>query len=255
MPSFSSPDGHEIHYRVLGQGDPVVLVHGWMVSGAVWDPVTDELVAAGKQLIIPDQRGTGASAKPERGYTLEAYAADLLALIDAAKLDRVALVGHSMGGQITQLAATSLGDRVERLVLVCTVPASGIPLPDPLVELFRDSGGDRAAQTQILQMACKQLDDAGLRALLEIAASVSAECIAEAFDAWTAGGFADRLGAITAKTYVLGTDDPFLPPEFLTQAVVEPIPNAEFVHLPGPGHYPQFESSAATAAKLRELLS
>ena len=106
----------------------------------------------------------------------------------------------------------------------------------------------------ILQMACKQLDDDGLRFLLATGATVANACIAQAFDAWTAGGFADRLPGITCKTYVLGTDDPFLPPEFLQQAVVAPIANAEFVHLPGPGHYPQVERSEATAAKLVELL-
>lgn len=92
------------------------------------------------------------------------------------------------------------------------------------------------------------------RSLLATAATVSDACIAQAFDAWTAGGFADRLSAITCKTHVLGTDDPFLPPEFLKQAVVEPIANATFVHLPGPGHYPATEDPKATAARLRELL-
>ena len=254
MPSFTTPDGLNIHYRTLGQGDPVVLVHGWMVSGDVWDPVVDALIEAGKQLIIPDQRGTGSSGKPTQGYTLEQYAADLLALVDTAGLDRFKLVGHSMGGQIAQLAATQLGDRLESLTLVCTVPASGIPLPDEAKGLFRGCGSNPEAQAAILGMACKQLDDAGRAALLETAATVCDACIAQAFDAWTAGGFADRLGAITCKTYVLGTDDPFLPPDFLKQAVVEPIANAEFVHLPGPGHYPQTESPTATAAQLRELL-
>jgi non-heme chloroperoxidase len=254
MPSFTTSEGLNIHYRSLGKGEPVVLVHGWMVSGDVWDPIVDALVEAGKQLIIPDQRGSGSSGKPAQGYSLEQYASDLLALVDTAGLGRFKLVGHSMGGQIAQLAAAQLGDRLESLTLVCTVPASGIPLPDEAKGLFRSCGSNPEAQTAILGMACKQLDDAGRAALLASAATVSDHCIAQAFDAWTAGGFADRLGAITCKTYVLGTDDPFLPPDFLKQAVVEPIANAEFVHLPGPGHYPQTESPAATAAQLRELL-
>ena len=254
MPSFTTADGQNIHYRVLGQGEPVVLVHGWMMSGAVWDPIVDALVEAGKQLIIPDQRGTGSSGKPAQGYTLEQYASDLIALVDAAGLDRFKLVGHSMGGQIAQLAAAQLGDRVESMTLVCTVPASGIPLPPEAQALFRSSGGNPEAQAAILGMACKLLDDDGRRSLLGDAATVSNVCIAQAFDSWMTGGFADGLSAITCKTYVLGTDDPFLPPEFLKQAVVEPIANAEFVYLPGPGHYPATESPTATAAKLRELL-
>lgn len=254
MPSFTTSDGLNIHYRDLGQGDPVVLVHGWMVSGAVWDPIVDALTEAGKRLIIPDQRGSGSSGKPAQGYTLEQYTTDLLALVDTAGLDRFALIGHSMGGQIAQLAATRLGDRITSMTLICTVPASGMALPPEAVALFRTSGGKPEAQAAILGMACKQLDDDARAALLADAATVCDTCIAEAFDSWTAGGFADRLSAITCKTYVLGTDDPFLPPDFLKQTVVEPIANAEFVHLPGPGHYPQSESPAATAAQLRELL-
>jgi non-heme chloroperoxidase len=254
MPSFTSPDGLTLHYRELGKGDPVVLVHGWMVGGAVWDPVVGALVESGKRLIIPDQRGTGSSDKPPSGYSLEHYAADLRALVDAAQLERFDLIGHSMGGQIAQLGAIALGERVRSMILVCPVPASGIPLPDELVGLFRNSGGDPEAQTAIFNMATKQLDEAGLRALLATAATVSKECIEQSFDAWTAGGFADRLGKIVSKTYVLGTDDPFLPPEFLQQAVVDPIPNAEFVHLRGPGHYPANEAPEATAARLVELL-
>lgn len=250
MPHYPSHDGLDLHYRVLGAGEPVVLVHGWMVSGAVWNPIVDALVDGGKRLIIPDQRGAGRSGKPGQGHGLDDYAADLLALVDAVGLDRFELIGHSMGGQIAQLAATTLGDRLASMRLLCPVPACGITLPEDLSALFRTSGGDPAAQTQILQMACKRLDDAKLEALLADAATVSTVCIAEAFDAWTSGGFADRLAAITCPTRVIGTDDPFLPPAFLQQTVVDPIAHASWVHVPGPGHYPQVESPAETAAAL-----
>ena len=103
---------------------------------------------------------------------------------------------------------------------------------------------------------CKQLDDAGLATILATAATVFPNCIAESFDAWTAGGFEKRLAEITCKqTYVIGTDDPFLPPEVLNPMVVRVVPNATFVHMPGPGHYPQIEATEATAAKLVELLA
>lgn len=255
MPSFTTLDGLNISYRVHGEGEPVVLVHGWMVGGAIFDPIVDALTAAGLQLIIPDQRGCGDSAQPAYGYSIDNYASDLIALIETAGLKRFKLVGHSMGGQIVARAAIDLGTRVESMVLMCPVPASGVPLPDELRTLFRTCGNNPTAQTKILGMACKQLSDAGRKAILATAATVSPICIADAFEAWTAGGFQKRLGEIEcAKTWVLGTDDPFLPPEFLQSAVVEPIPNAAFVHLPGPGHYPQVEAPAETAAKLIELL-
>lgn len=254
MPSFTNVDGYNIHYRELGEGEPVVLVHGWMVGGAVWEPITEALVKAGHRLLIPDQRGTGSSAKPYEGYALERYVSDLLALVEAAGLRRFKLVGHSMGGQIAQLVAAALGERVESMVLICPVPVSGAPIPDELHPLFRGAGENPEAQTKILGMACKQLDDEGLRMILATAATVSSMCMTQAFDSWRTGVAADCLAQISCKTTVLGTDDPFFPPAFLQEAVVAPIANASFVHLPGPGHYPVVESPAATAAKLIELL-
>ncbi|EDM74023.1 hydrolase, alpha/beta fold family protein [Plesiocystis pacifica SIR-1] len=254
MATFKSSDGLDISYRVIGDGDPVVLLHGWMVGGAVWDRVTDALTGAGLKLYIPDQRGAGESAKPERGYDIEQYVADAIALADAAGLERFALVGHSMGGQIAQVVAAELGDRVSRMVLLCPVPAAGMPLPDEAAALFRNSGGNTEAQTTILNMACKQLDEDALAFCLATAATVSTPCVEQAFDAWTGENFADRLGRVTAKTTVYGTDDPFLTPEILNAAVVELIANADFHHQPGPGHYPQVETPADTGAKLAELL-
>lgn len=257
MPSFTTIDGLNISYRVYGEGQPVVLVHGWMVGGAIYSPIIDALTGAGMQLIVPDQRGVADSAQPPLGYTLANYSSDLVALIETAGLKRFKLVGHSMGGQIAQRAAIELGERVQTMVLMCTVPAAGMPgFPAELRGLFRTCGGNPEAQTKILQMACKQLDDAGLRLILETAATVFPNCIADAFEAWTGGGFEDRLGEIRCpKTWVIGTDDPFLPPDYLKAAVVNQIANAEFVHIPGPGHYPQVEAPAVTAAKLIELLS
>ncbi len=255
MPSFTTNDGLNISYRVFGEGQPLVLAHGWMVGGAIFDPLVDALTGAGLQLIIPDQRGVGESARPPFGYSLKAYAQDLIGLADACGLKRFKLLGHSMGGQIAQLVAVELGERVETMVLMCPVPAAGMPLPDEVRKLFRPSAGKPEVQTKILNMACNQLDDEGLKTILATAATVFPNCIAESFDSWTRGGFQDDLAKITcAKTWVVGTDDPFLPPDVLKSTVVNLIANAEFVHIPGPGHYPQIEATEATAAKLVELL-
>jgi len=254
MPHFESNDGHRIHYRVHGVGKPVVLVHGWMVGGAVWDPVVDTLASAGMQLYIPDQRGAGESAKPESGYGLEQYAADIASLVRAAGLERISLIGHSMGGQIAQVAAAELGAAVDKLLLVCSVPAGGMPLPPEAAALFRNSAGNPEAQSAILGMACKTLDDAGLQTILSTAATVAPQCVEQSFDAWTTGGFADRLGRIQAKTIVYGTDDPFLTPETLDATVVKLIPGAVFVHQSGPGHYPQVETPRETGPKLAGLM-
>jgi pimeloyl-ACP methyl ester carboxylesterase len=74
--------------------------------------------------------------------------------------------------------------------------------------------------------------------------------MAESFEAWTGARFTGELGNISAPTLVVATDDPFLPPAFLRQAVVEPIARARLAVLPGPGHYLPVEQPAQTAALL-----
>jgi len=257
MPSYTTLDGLNIAYRVIGEGKPLVLVHGWMVSGSIFDPINDALVGAGYQLIIPDQRGTGDSAQPLfDNYTLDHFARDLVELVDVAGLREFKLLGHSMGGQIAQIAAVELGKKIETMILLCSVPAVGVPLPDELKTMFRTCGNNPEAKKKILGMACKQLDDAGLAHIMASSETCSAIAISEGFEAWSNGGFAERLSKIEVpKTWVVGTDDPFLAPDVLQKTVAEPIANAEFVHLPGPGHYPQVEDPKATAAKLIELLA
>ena len=71
----------------------------------------------------------------------------------------------------------------------------------------------------------------------------------------TRGGFADRLGSITAPTLVVASDDPFLPPDFLRAKIVAPIARARLVIVPGAGHYPQVERTRETAAVLGAFLA
>ena len=260
MTATISTDAHlQLSYRVIGSGPrDVFLIHGWMVSGAVYDEFIAAMVSSQAhdlRLIVIDQRGTGASSKPESGYTLDRYAADVLAVADAVGSRSFVAVGHSMGGQIAQWLAAHHPDRVTGMVLLCPVPASGVPLPDDARNLFRNSGGNRGAQQTILGLACKQLDDATRDRLLDDAAGVSTACVQQAFDTWTAGGFSDRLSAIRTPTLVVATDDPFLPPAFLQAAVEKTIAFARLAILPGPGHYVQAERPRETAALVQSFLA
>ena len=233
----------------------VLLVHGWMVSGAVFDGLVELLDTTGLRLVIPDLRGSGGSGSPQGGYTLEQHARDVLAVADHAGLKRFTVVGHSMGGQLAQWVAAREPSRVEGLVLLNTVPASGMQLPPEAAGLFRTSANDKEKQKMILGLACKQLSEAALERLLKDAGAVARDSIEGSFDAWTGGGFEAKLASITAPTLVLATDDPFLPPAFLREKVVSPIQGARLTYLPGPGHYPLVERPAETAALLTSFLA
>ena len=258
MPHAIAADKTQIHYRTVGEGPrTVVLVHGWMVSGAVWNDFIELVDTTGLKLVVPDLRGAGGtkSEQPASAYSLEQHARDVLAVVQHVGAERFTLIGHSMGGQLAQWIASEVPERVEALALVNSVPASGIPLPPEAVGLFRTSAGSREKQSAILGMACKQLPAGSLEKLLADSAAVSEGSIVGSFDAWTAGGFAERLARIAAPTLVVATDDPFLPPAFLRQAVVQPIRGARMAHLPGPGHYPQVERPHETAALLGAFLA
>jgi pimeloyl-ACP methyl ester carboxylesterase len=256
MKQVKSKDGTTIQYQSWGDGaQTVIFVHGWMASSAIFDRVLAELPKLDVRILALDLRGAGGSDEAKTGYDIDRYVEDVEAVIAASGAEKVTLVGHSMGGQIAQVTAARNSDKVDRLALVCPVPASGIPLPEEAVGLFSTSGQDREKQATILGMACLQLDDEVQAEMLDDAAKISSKCIADSFAAWSAGGFQDELGNISAKTLVIGTDDPFLPPEFLDAAVVQPIPDASFHHIPGPGHYPQVEATEASAKVLADFLA
>lgn len=249
-------DGIELAYRVLGGGPrTVLLIHGWMSSGVVYDDFIEALGADGLRLVIPDLRGTGRSGKPDGGYSIEQFARDVETVADAADARSFVLVGHSMGGQIAQWLAATLTDRVLGAVLLCPVPASGAPLPAETLALFRSSGGDRAKQGGILDFVCKELPPASRERLLDAAGAIPPVCITQVCEAWAGASFADKLSAVKAPTLLVGCDDPALPLDFLKQTIAAVIPGAGWAYLPGPGHYIQVERPREVAALVRAFLA
>jgi pimeloyl-ACP methyl ester carboxylesterase len=241
-------DGARLVYDVVGPSPAeVVFVHGWMTSGHVWQSLLPFLDGVGA--LVLDLRGAGRSSRGQAPFALSLLADDVRAVIDHAGLRRFHLVGHSMGGQVAQLVAAA-DARVRSLALLNPVPLAGLPLPDPIARSFRHAGGQRAAFDGILTAACLQLPDEARARLLDVALAIAPPVIAEGFDAFTRGCEA-ALEGVAAPAMVLATDDPFLPPQLLADAVVARLGRARLDRLPGPGHYPQVERPAETAARLR----
>ena len=252
MPSVRIDDTSEIHYRDIGDGTPALLVHGWAVSGHVFDRM---LPLAGVRCIVPDHRGTGASTTAVEPVSVERLGRDMIAAADGAGLTTFTLVGHSMGGQIAQWIASEIPDRVTTLVLINPVPASGMQLPPDAHELFLTAGGDRGKLGAILDLACTELTPADREWMLDDATPIAPGRVARMFQMWSGASFIDRLAAITARTLVIATDDPFLPPEFLRTAIVDRIAGAQLRVLAGPGHYPVVERPAETASIVRAFIT
>ncbi|HEV2992246.1 MAG TPA: alpha/beta hydrolase [Candidatus Angelobacter sp.] len=88
----------ELYYEDHGSGKPVVLIHGYPLSGASWEKQVPELLNAGYRVITYDRRGFGRSSQPTDGYNYDTFAEDLHKLITSLKLQDFTLVGFSMGG-------------------------------------------------------------------------------------------------------------------------------------------------------------
>ena len=115
-PATSRPVLHVIE---RGTGPPLLLVHGLMVTGEMFEPVLEAL-AARHRVIIPDLRGHGRSRDMPPPYTVEHLAADLSVVLDQLGIDRTAVLGYSQGGAVAQALVLDDPGRCSRLVLACT---------------------------------------------------------------------------------------------------------------------------------------
>jgi non-heme chloroperoxidase len=121
----------EIYYEDHGAGQPVVLIHGYPLSGRAWDRQVPALLQAGYRVITYDRRGFGKSSQPTTGYDYDTFAADLAALLDHLDLHDAVLAGHSMGtGEVTRYLASYGPARVAKGVLIAPIPPFLLQTPD-----------------------------------------------------------------------------------------------------------------------------
>lgn len=251
------PSGIHLHVQERGHGPTALLVHGWAVSGHIWRDLFNKWPENAGRLIAPDLRGTGWSSKPRDGYTIDSYAEDIAALIDALELRDFVLVGHSMGGTIALRTALERQDRLRKLVLMCPVPASGVPFNDDQIAFFRSlhNGREGAAQT-LGMMFAKPVAPEILEPAIDGCASVVPEAWFGGFDAWRSADFAGRMGELRVPTLVIpGEKEQPLTPEFLKATIVDLIAGARLEVFEGTGHYPQLESTDDLVARLQQWLA
>ncbi|TXN23762.1 alpha/beta hydrolase [Methylobacterium sp. WL9] len=114
-------------------GRSVLLLHGRNFPSSYWLPVIQALTTAGYRVIVPDQLGFGKSSKPVGAFTFDAMAADTVALLDRLGLNRVDVIGHSMGGMLAVRIARSYPARVNSLVLEAPIGLEDYRIPVPPV--------------------------------------------------------------------------------------------------------------------------
>jgi len=126
MPYIKSVQNNEqpvnIYYEDYGKGLPVVFIHGWPLSGTMWEYQVTQLPQHGLRCITYDRRGFGKSDRPFSCYDYHTLASDLKALLDELNLQEVTLVGFSMGGgEIAKYFSLYGGKRVAKVVLISAV--------------------------------------------------------------------------------------------------------------------------------------
>ena len=114
---FANVDGTRLHYLVAGQGDPVVLLHGYAETSHMWLPLIPKL-ADRHTVIAVDLRGAGQSATPPDGYTKAGMARDIHALTQKLGYKRIRIVGHDIGLMVAYAFAAQYPSEVERIVLM-----------------------------------------------------------------------------------------------------------------------------------------
>jgi non-heme chloroperoxidase len=134
----------DIYYEDHGSGSPVVLIHGYPLSGASWEKQTAALLAAGHRVITYDRRGFGKSSQPSTGYDYDTFAADLRKLVTTLELRDFALVGFSMGGgEVARYLGKYGSEGVRKAVILAGVPPYLLKAPD------NPEGVDKAVFTGI----------------------------------------------------------------------------------------------------------
>lgn len=125
MEGTKAVNGVDLWYRVTGDGEPVVQIHGAGFGHYNLDPVTPLIAGAGYRVVDYDQRGYGASDKPLQHYSMEVFADDLVGLMDALELERAHVHGTSMGGMVAIVVAGKYPDRVGSVVINCAAAKLG----------------------------------------------------------------------------------------------------------------------------------
>jgi 3-oxoadipate enol-lactonase len=246
-----------------GTGDPVLFVHGLGYERHGWGPAP-ELLAERYRVLVFDNRGVGESDVPPAPYTVAGMAADALAVLDAAGVERAHVIGASLGGMISQELVLAAPERVDRLVLCCTTPGGthAYPMPEKTQLAFAAFAADPSERGFRLLVE-NALAERTVQARPELVDEILAYRLAHRppLDGWQAQAFAafgfdtnGRLAEIRAPTLVIhGTADNVVDHRN-AQLIADAIPGARLELVPGTGHVFMWEQPERFVELVTEFL-
>jgi 3-oxoadipate enol-lactonase len=244
----------DLHYVERGQGNPVILIHGFPFDHTIWDRVAGSLEPHAR-LILPDLRGFGLSPAPEGVYSMRLMAEDIAALMDRLELRKAVLVGHSMGGYISLAFAQVYPDRLAGLGLVTS--HSGADSPERrqgrlrLAERVRRKGVKAVVEANLERYS----PNAQVRELTsELILRSSARSVIAALKGMAERpDFSDLLPQLKMPCVIVaGSEDVIVSAE-KAREMVQMLSRGWLVEIPGGGHMPMFEAPDLVSAAIQDL--
>lgn len=241
--AVATVNGARLYYEVTGSGPPLVLITGQGIGPEGRAPLIRAL-AERHAVLTYDQRGAGRSERVPEGAPIEALAADVLGLMDAAGFERAHLLGHSTGTGMATVLAADHGDRVAGLVLACPwthADAHLTAIQDLRKAAARALPPDHYARFNALLLYPPDYrrDHADLFADLAakaLDAPQDPDSIAARLDAILAFDARPYYPRIACPTVVLTTPDDQVMPRWFAEEAAGAIPGARLVTLDGGGH-------------------
>jgi pimeloyl-ACP methyl ester carboxylesterase len=261
MPT-TTVNGVEINYREAGEGFPIVLIHGYTGNLRNWALAVPVLTEHFRTISL-DLRGHGHSGKPTQpeDYSLDLMASDVYGLLQHLGVGECYLMGHSMGGYVSQHLILSHPELVGALVLVDTAAE---PLPahsqerEPLLEIARAHGMEAAFDEELRRTPphpAFQSNPRYTEIWKELFLLTSKEAYVYCAEAMaTRRDLRNELRSVSVPTLIVcgANDEPFLE---ASRHMHESIPGSELVIIPTAGHSPQFETPAEFNRVLLSFLS
>ena len=240
-------DGAQIAYRRIGNGRPLIVLNGFAATSADWDPSFLDRLASSNEIVLLDNRGIGRSTDNGRPFDIAQLADDAARVVEALGIERISVLGWSMGGFIAQGLALQHPERINKLILLSTDPGGAnadLASADVWSQLIDMSGTPHEQARRLLSLVFPMaIVESIYREFGDVVAAARAQLSPDlvnrqvaAMDAWHHTGIGNRLREINVPVLIAtGTGDIVIPPSNALR-LVNAIPGAWLAQFNGGGH-------------------
>lgn len=253
MTFINTRDNNQIYLKDWGQGNLVVLIHGWPLSADSWDDLGIKLVEAGHRVIAYDRRGFGRSSQSWDGYDYDTLADDLAAVLDYAAQGKAAIVGFSMGGgEVARYLSRHGNEKISKAVLIASIlpfrlQTNDNPAGTPQAKFDKTAQAIRSDRalffngffkdffgvTESSQPVSNELLEWARSIAMQASVKATLSCLAS----FSTTDFRKDLSAFQVPTlFIHGTEDLTVPIESSSRLAAAAIPQSTFLEYPGAPH-------------------